>query len=269
VFIYALADPRTFSIRYVGKSTNPTRRFRQHLADKTDSYKSRWVWSLAKLGLSPVLVVLEKVRGDWQERERFWIRLLSTTGNRLTNLTSGGEGLHDPSDSTRQKIGRIRREQWQDEKQREKLMAVIRSPGRRAAISVALKGKRKTAEHVAKLPQNQIGSTRSAEQRKKISAALMGNTYRRGKKASPETRERIAAASRGRKYPNRRPWTEAERLARSITQKGKPKSEEHKEKLRQAALRRWRNYREGARDDQRVHAVPEEPANHSAERTAS
>jgi len=93
-FIYALVDPRTDAIRYVGKTTNPSWRFRQHLRyDRTDSHKSRWLALLSKLGLTPKWVVLEEVKlSEWQEKERFWIANLKKDGCSLTNETPGGDG---------------------------------------------------------------------------------------------------------------------------------------------------------------------------------
>lgn len=56
-YIYALIDPRTREVRYIGKSVDPLRRLDCHLDDKDSSLrKSRW---LKKLGERPILKILE------------------------------------------------------------------------------------------------------------------------------------------------------------------------------------------------------------------
>jgi hypothetical protein len=38
-FIYALCDPRTLEVRYVGKADNPYKRYCRHLIDKENTHK--------------------------------------------------------------------------------------------------------------------------------------------------------------------------------------------------------------------------------------
>lgn len=92
-YIYALIDPRTREVRYIGKSVDPLRRLDCHLDDKDSSLrKSRW---LKKLGERPILKILESgVGSSWIESERWWIKFYrEEVGADLTNLTDGGEGL--------------------------------------------------------------------------------------------------------------------------------------------------------------------------------
>lgn len=92
-YIYALVDPRTDEIRYVGKSSDPHRRFDEHVKrEGYNRHKQNWIRQLERLGLAPELVVLEECNGDWQERERFWIAYGFSEGWPLTNIGSGGEG---------------------------------------------------------------------------------------------------------------------------------------------------------------------------------
>jgi GIY-YIG catalytic domain len=56
-YIYALIDPLTHLVRYIGQTTNLESRFRQHCSGK-DSTTGAWVRSLAQ---PPVLAVLETV----------------------------------------------------------------------------------------------------------------------------------------------------------------------------------------------------------------
>lgn len=92
-FIYALCDPRTLEVRYVGKADDPYRRYCQHLIDKYPCHKNRWISSILLIGLNPILQILEQCDDSiWQERERNWIAFENKIGCRLTNETSGGEG---------------------------------------------------------------------------------------------------------------------------------------------------------------------------------
>lgn len=93
---YVLYDPTTKIIRYVGISTNPQRRYGEHLRRVNDSksqdyntYKSRWIRGLATSGQKPALVVIDTnlCLKDAQQRERDLIAVLPD----LTNLTAGGE----------------------------------------------------------------------------------------------------------------------------------------------------------------------------------
>jgi hypothetical protein len=105
--IYALCDPRTGTIRYVGKASDPARRYRRHLKDgrdgKTD-HKSRWIASLLGAGVAPRLLVLEVcVEAIWKVRECHWIATLRAAGCDLTNCTDGGDGFA-PLSETRAKM---------------------------------------------------------------------------------------------------------------------------------------------------------------------
>jgi len=48
MYIYALCDPITSEVRYIGKTSNPYRRYRQHLSarslnSKKQTYKKCWL----------------------------------------------------------------------------------------------------------------------------------------------------------------------------------------------------------------------------------
>lgn len=120
VYIYGLIDPRTGEIRYVGKTTQPHVRKRQHVDEanspirrKHNTHKSRWIRALLALGLQPHLVILKDTDKDhWIEDERLLIRVLRANGARLTNLSLGGEGVQVPhTPEWHAKIGAARRGQ--------------------------------------------------------------------------------------------------------------------------------------------------------------
>ena len=63
--IYALIDPRDNLVHYVGISINAESRFYEHLHEVTGNFdEARWIKSLKKNGLSPMLQILEEVNGD-------------------------------------------------------------------------------------------------------------------------------------------------------------------------------------------------------------
>ena len=91
--IYGLTDPRTGCIRYIGQSTDPARRLAGHCweAKREKHHRARWIIGLLKLGLKPLLEVLEEVPDEQADDvERFWISSLLTAGARLVNTDAGG-----------------------------------------------------------------------------------------------------------------------------------------------------------------------------------
>lgn len=91
--IYSLSDPFTEKIRYVGKCTNISKRFKEHLKEKSDTHKSHWIKNLIKLGENPIIEELDIVsEKDWEFWERYWISQIKSWGFSLTNATDGGEG---------------------------------------------------------------------------------------------------------------------------------------------------------------------------------
>ncbi len=107
--IYALCDPHTGEVRYVGKSDDPARRFRQHLEPgQLNRYKSRknsWIKGLLTQGFEPILDILDVVPSDQadhaeQEYIGLWRYLV---GDRLLNGTDGGDGgaITDPEAKAR------------------------------------------------------------------------------------------------------------------------------------------------------------------------
>jgi len=94
-YIYALVDPDTDGVRYVGKADNPHKRLEIHLAgyEPRTTHKSNWIKSLLAQGKQPELMILEEVdAAAWQEAEKRWIAYFRKVGVSLTNTTDGGEG---------------------------------------------------------------------------------------------------------------------------------------------------------------------------------
>lgn len=102
VKIYALCDPDTLEVRYVGKAKDLAFRIRSHRWEsrnqRYNTRKANWLRSLK--GREPVVMVLAEVADDgWEEAERFWIAEMRDRGCDLTNHTDGGEGWRGNSHS--------------------------------------------------------------------------------------------------------------------------------------------------------------------------
>ena len=99
--IYALADPETDRIHYVGSSKVPHQRLIQHRSENKNGTRNtergKWWGSLLDRGLLPRLVVLEEVPESASRRQRLdventWGRRLVERGEPLTNFTGSSVG---------------------------------------------------------------------------------------------------------------------------------------------------------------------------------
>lgn len=94
VYIYSLSEPETGQVRYIGKSLDYSKRFREHLSEsnKKKGHKNNWIKSLLKKNLKPTLEIVDEVcENEWQYWEQYWISQFKAWGFNLTNSTEGGE----------------------------------------------------------------------------------------------------------------------------------------------------------------------------------
>ena len=102
MIVYALRDPRTNEVRYVGKSFRTARRrLRRHLAPcylTGNTHKERWIRSILRLGMEPKIEVIQvcTTPEELACAERAHIGRLRANGARLTNATAGGDGGAGP-----------------------------------------------------------------------------------------------------------------------------------------------------------------------------
>ncbi len=88
-YVYALVDPRDDVTRYVGITVDPPTRLRDHIGGvSANDAKDRWVAELKRLGLKPVMRILEEdVSSELvAERERYWMWTFLDAGHPLTNI---------------------------------------------------------------------------------------------------------------------------------------------------------------------------------------
>lgn len=174
--IYALCDPTTGEVRYIGKTVWPRRRIADHMAEMRrgdHTHRGNWLRSLVARPIFRTLSVIDD--RDALEHERRVIAAYKKIGIRLTNNTEGGEGT----------------------------LGCTKSPETRAKISAAKRAQRKhlTPEHKAMISAVHRGKVVSAEIRARMADG------RRGMKFSPEHVESMSRCKRGK------PWTKARRDA--------------------------------------------------------
>jgi len=97
--VYALIDPRNSHIRYIGGTVRTLEgRLKEHISKArkephNNLYSSRWIRSLLKLNLHPIIKLIWVCEGEfYKDEEIFWIAFFRMNGCNLTNLTEGGEG---------------------------------------------------------------------------------------------------------------------------------------------------------------------------------
>lgn len=93
-YVYTLTDPMSGLVRYVGISSSPSTRLRGHIYDtknRENTHKSRWIKRLLRVGLRPVLEIVDSgIGAGWQDSEMLWIEKYWRSGI-LTNSTIGGD----------------------------------------------------------------------------------------------------------------------------------------------------------------------------------
>ena len=93
-FIYALTDPRTGAIRYIGKSNDPNARLKSHIGRRSHNpFLNAWIDDMRSAGMVPSLAILQKVDyTHWRLAERNSIAAHLAAGQSLLNLVAGGNG---------------------------------------------------------------------------------------------------------------------------------------------------------------------------------
>lgn len=147
--IYGLVDPRTLLVRYVGKSTSGLNRPRSHgqrahVAKRT--HVACWIRGLQRRGLVFQIAVLEYAEAHvLDSAERWWIAYGRASGWPLANHTDGGEG--SPG--------------WRA------------SPETRKRMSLAARGKPKSADTRARMSAAAKGKPKSPAMRDKMRAIAL------------------------------------------------------------------------------------------------
>ena len=89
IYIYALIDPRTNKVRYIGKTNNPRIRYAEHVNDGkvyqdrrayengnhtyVPTLKAAWICRLLELGMLPEIKIVEEVTdSETIHKEAYW-----------------------------------------------------------------------------------------------------------------------------------------------------------------------------------------------------
>lgn len=96
VIIYALIEPITGQIKYIGKTKQLlNKRLSAHLCEskKSNTKKNTWLRNLKKKGLKPKIEELDMVPAlEWEFWEQYWISQFKAWGFELKNTDEGGKG---------------------------------------------------------------------------------------------------------------------------------------------------------------------------------
>lgn len=180
-FIYALKEPDTGEIRYIGKANEPNKRFVFHICnrEKEKCHRANWISFLMGQNKKPVLEILDEVPVEhWQQWEVAWIEFFRGQGCNLVNNTPGGEGLGSgelhpsfgrPAPNKGKKTGK---------------------PAWNRGLSPSLETRKKQSE-------SHVGKVLSLDTRRKMSQTHQGHIgYNKGFKMSSETREKMSVAQK-------------------------------------------------------------------------
>lgn len=197
-FIYALKEPDTGEIRYIGKADVPDSRLFQHIREarnpKLRTHKDNWIRSLLIRMATPGLEILDEVAVEnWPQWEVAWIEFFQESGSCLVNSTPGGDGIA-MTPEIKEKISVANTGVPKSLKHREN-MSLVRL-GKRASSETKLK---MSVSHAGKTPSLGKRWTLSDEAKRNHSVALLGNKNSLGHKDSVETRQKRIQAQRARR----------------------------------------------------------------------
>jgi len=156
-YIYFMFDPKN-NHGYVGKSVCPEERIKGHwrCRKSRSNYKDNWLCTLSS---PPEFVILKRcTQRSWQKWERYYITKMKREGWKLTNLTSGGEGVvgYEFTEEHKRKLSEIRLGIKLSEETRSKMKG--RTPWN--------KGKSLSAEHCKNLSVSHRGQVSPMKNRK-------------------------------------------------------------------------------------------------------
>jgi hypothetical protein len=213
VYIHARPDGSPF---YVGKGTLERAR---KLVRRNNPYHNNIV---SKYGRDRIIV--QVVRSNLEERDAFALEVsliakLKESGNRLCNMTAGGEGQSNPSEETRRRMSEAQSRRTYSEAIRARMR--LGQLGRKhldevkAKIGARHRGKVLSESTKEKLRAANLGKKYAPEVREKVSRSLIGNSRAKGNRFSEELRTLLSKRRKGI------PWSEKRRIAYELRWGGK------------------------------------------------
>lgn len=118
VKIYALIDPITLKVRYIGRTTSSLKkRLSEHISKAKHfhnyTHKENWIRSLLKINSKPYIRYLTIIEG-WEESYKFECKLIEKYKDRLINHYDKGPGyMRNMTDKQKLKISDSLKERYQ------------------------------------------------------------------------------------------------------------------------------------------------------------
>lgn len=200
LLVYAVIDPSSGDVRYVGKSSSGMLRPKRHFlpgALKAPKYPfGRWLKKMIESGERPEIRVLEELGEETDRRavnsllndaEVRWIKTLREQGCNLLNLTNGGDGSVGQPSGMQGK----RHSEETKERIRASRLGVPRSDETKAKIKNAFRGQKHSAAARAKMSEAATGHTRWAGRKHSTESIEKMRASHSGKKHSAETRAKM------------------------------------------------------------------------------
>lgn len=147
--IYALCEPGTRTVRYIGKANNPAKRLKEHwwTSRKRKNHLGNWLRALEE---RPALVILSEIpHCEWEAEERRFIRAARMLGMPLVNATEGGEGGQKGkthSEDSKSKMSRAGKAFWKAHPE----IGFLALKAALKAATIANTGRRRSASERAK-----------------------------------------------------------------------------------------------------------------------
>lgn len=214
IYIYTLTDPRTHEVRYVGKTNNVSKRFKEHVRTSKgkQTWCARWIATLLLDGVKPIITVIAILEDgtDWGVEEKNWISCFKATGSNLCNIQEGGGGNPPLIRKKRNKM----------------------SPEHRAKLEAAgfFDGKKRTAETTEKINKTMAAKRAAGWRLSDASLAVISQSNIGKHFASAETREKMRVAHLGQRR------SRESLLKQSDTQRGRKMSDEARAKMSKARM---------------------------------
>ncbi len=222
--LFSTQEPK--HIRYVGQTIRSVdRRMKVHVYEAKKQKKRRpvldWIRSVEKRGFEIGVVELNK-KAKWNTSEEYYIAKLRKDGNKLLNLTDGGEGTlgWKPSQKWRKNVSKRNTGIIWSEESKKNRREYLKSnhPMKGKKHSLATRRKMSIAKKGKVLPHMLLSPTEEAK--KKIGKAsrerLKNYNPLRGRKLSVKTRKKISESLTGKKH------SEETRRKMSASRKGRP-----------------------------------------------